>query len=607
MCGIIGILGSDDAVPRLIEGLKRLEYRGYDSAGIATLVNGSIHRRRAQGKLANLAAILEKDPIDGDVGIGHTRWATHGVPNESNAHPHATARVAVVHNGIIENFQELRAELAAAGHNFESDTDTEAIAALLTQHLDAGATPREAVEQTLPRLQGAFALAIVFAGEHDLMVGARRGSPLAIGYGDGEMFIGSDALALAPLTKRISYLDEGDWAVITRTGAQVFDEAGAEVDRPIRETELSGALIGKGNYDHFMQKEIFEQPAVVGDTLQSFINATTREISLPDLPFDLATVPRITIVACGTACYAGWVAKYWLEKVARIPVEIDIASEFRYREAPMPEGGVALFVSQSGETADTLAALRHCRDQGQYIVSVVNVGESSIARESDVVLPTLAGPEIGVASTKAFTTQLAVLACFAIAAARARGAVDDAGAAALAGGLTEVPSRMTEVLNHDEALRDIAREVAKARDVLYLGRGTAFPIAMEGALKLKEISYIHAEGYAAGEMKHGPIALIDEAVPVIVLAPNDELFDKTLSNVEEVIARGGKVIFMSDRAGVAKLADKAFAAVEMPSVDPFVAPLLYAIPIQLLAYHTAVVKGTDVDQPRNLAKSVTVE
>ena len=607
MCGIIGILGSDDAAPRLIEGLKRLEYRGYDSAGIATLVNGSIHRRRAEGKLANLAAILEDDPLDGDAGIGHTRWATHGVPNESNAHPHATSRVAVVHNGIIENFQELRAELAADGHNFESDTDTEAIAALLTRQLEAGASPKQAVAETLPRLQGAFALAIVFAGEHDLMVGARRGSPLAIGYGDGEMFIGSDALALAPLTKRICYLEEGDWAEITRTGARVFDETGAEVDRPVRETELSGALIGKGNYDHFMQKEIFEQPAVVGDTLQSFINATTREISLPEMPFDLATVPRITVVACGTACYAGWVAKYWLEKVARIPVEIDIASEFRYREAPLPEGGVALFVSQSGETADTLAALRHCRDQGQKIVSVVNVGESSIARESDVVLPTLAGPEIGVASTKAFTTQLAVLACFAIAAARARGAIDDAGAAALAVALTEVPSRMTEVLNHDEALREIARDVAKARDVLYLGRGTAFPIAMEGALKLKEISYIHAEGYAAGEMKHGPIALIDEAVPVIVLAPNDELFDKTLSNVEEVIARGGKVVFMSDRSGLAKLADKAFAAVEMPAVDPFVAPLLYAIPIQLLAYHTAVVKGTDVDQPRNLAKSVTVE
>jgi glucosamine--fructose-6-phosphate aminotransferase (isomerizing) len=607
LCGIIGILGADDVTLRLLEGLKRLEYRGYDSAGIATLVNGSIERRRAQGKLVNLATVLDANPLTGDAGIGHTRWATHGVPNESNAHPHVTARVAVVHNGIIENFQELRAGLTAAGHVFESDTDTEAVAILLSHEMDNGASPQEAVARTLPRLQGAFALAIVFAGEHDLMVGARRGSPLAIGYGEGEMFIGSDALALAPLTKRISYLDEGDWAVITRDGADVFDEDGKPVERAIRETELSGALIGKGNYDHFMQKEIFEQPAVVGDTLQSFINATTREISLPDLPFDFADVPRVTVIACGTACYAGWVAKYWLETVARLPVEIDVASEFRYREAPLPEGGVALFVSQSGETADTLAALRYCQAEKQHIVSVVNVGESSIARESDVVLPTLAGPEIGVASTKAFTTQLAVLACLTIAAAKARGAIDADRAAMMAGALTEVPSRMTEVLNHDEALREIAHDVAAARDVLYLGRGTAFPLAMEGALKLKEISYIHAEGYAAGEMKHGPIALIDNNVPVIVLAPNDGLFDKTLSNVEEVIARGGKVIFMSDKAGVAKLADKAFGAVEMPDVDPFVAPLLYAIPIQLLAYHTAVVKGTDVDQPRNLAKSVTVE
>ena len=607
MCGIIGILGADDAVPRLLEGLKRLEYRGYDSAGIATIVNGSIGRRRAEGKLENLAKLLDADPLTGDVGIGHTRWATHGVPNEHNAHPHATSRVAVVHNGIIENFQELRAELVEAGHNFESDTDTEAVAVLISRELEGGASPREAVAAALPRLQGAFALAIVFAGEHDLMIGARRGSPLAIGYGEGEMFLGSDALALAPLTKRISYLEEGDWAVITRDGAEVFDEDGNAVTRAVRETELSGALIGKGNYDHFMQKEIFEQPAVVGDTLQSFINATTREISLPDLPFDFADIPRFTIVACGTACYAGWVAKYWLETVARIPVEIDVASEFRYREAPLPEGGVALFVSQSGETADTLAALRHCHAHKQHIVSVVNVGESSIARESDVVLPTLAGPEIGVASTKAFTTQLAVLACFAIAAAKARGTIDAARAAELAGALTEVPSRMTEVLNHDDALREIARDVAKARDVLYLGRGTAFPLAMEGALKLKEISYIHAEGYAAGEMKHGPIALIDQEVPVIVLAPGDNLFDKTLSNVEEVIARGGKVVFMSDRAGLKRLSDKAFAPVEMPDVDPFVAPLLYSIPIQLLAYHTAVAKGTDVDQPRNLAKSVTVE
>jgi len=607
MCGIIGILSSGDVAPQLLDGLKRLEYRGYDSAGVATLVNGRIERRRAEGKLVNLETELAANPLPGDVGIGHTRWATHGVPNEANAHPHATHRVAVVHNGIIENFQALRAELAEAGHNFESDTDTEAIAALITRELDDGASTTQAVAATLRRLEGAFALAIIFAGEHDLMVGARRGSPLAIGYGDGEMFLGSDALALAPLTKRICYLEEGDWAVVTRDGAAIYDEDGNAAEREVRETEMSGALIGKGNYDHFMQKEIFEQPAVVGDTLQSFINAATREVTLPPLPFDLATVPRITVVACGTASYAGWVAKYWLEQIARIPVEIDVASEFRYREAPLPEGGVALFVSQSGETADTLAALRHCRKLGQHVVSVVNVSESSIARESDVVLRTLAGPEIGVASTKAFTTQLAVLACFVIAAAQARGAIDGARAAAMAGALTEVPSRMAEVLNHDEALRALAGDIAEARDVLYLGRGTDYPIALEGALKLKEISYIHAEGYAAGEMKHGPIALIDEAVPVIVLAPPGALFEKTLSNVQEVIARGGKVVFMSDAAGVARLADQAWASVAMPLVDDFVAPLLYAIPVQLLAYHTAVVKGTDVDQPRNLAKSVTVE
>ena len=607
MCGIIGILSSCDVAPQLIDGLRRLEYRGYDSAGVATLVNGRIERRRAEGKLVNLESVLESEPLPGDVGIGHTRWATHGVPNQANAHPHATHRVAVVHNGIIENFQSLRAELAEAGHNFESDTDTEAIAALITRELDSGATITQAVMATLRRLEGAFALAIIFAGEHDLMVGARRGSPLAVGYGDGEMFLGSDALALAPLTKRISYLEEGDWALVTRDGAAIYDETGNLAEREIRETELSGALIGKGNYDHFMQKEIFEQPAVVGDTLQSYVNAATREVNLPPLPFDLAQVPRITVVACGTACYAGWVAKYWLERVAQIPVEIDVASEFRYREAPLPEGGVALFVSQSGETADTLAALRHCRQLGQHVVSVVNVAESSIARESDVVLRTLAGPEIGVASTKAFTTQLAVLACFVIAAGRARGTIDDARAAALAGALTEVPSRMAEVLNHDDDLRALAVDVADARDVLYLGRGTAYPIALEGALKLKEISYIHAEGYAAGEMKHGPIALIDEGVPVIVLAPPDALFDKTLSNVQEVIARGGKVVFMSDAAGVERLAAQAWASIAMPLVDDFVAPLLYAIPVQLLAYHTAVVKGTDVDQPRNLAKSVTVE
>jgi glucosamine--fructose-6-phosphate aminotransferase (isomerizing) len=607
MCGIIGILGNGEAAPLLLDGLRRLEYRGYDSAGIATLVNGHIERRRAEGKLANLTAELARAPLGGDVGIGHTRWATHGVPNTANAHPHATDRVAVVHNGIIENFQQLRAELEARGHVFTSDTDTEVVAVLITDELGNGRSPQDAVAASLKRLEGAFALAIIFAGAHDMMIGARRGSPLAIGYGDGEMFLGSDALALAPLTRKICYLEEGDWAVVGRKGAVIHDESGAVVERRVRETELSGALIGKGNFRHFMQKEIFEQPAVVGDTLQSFVNAVTRTVYLPDLPFDLARVPRITVVACGTACYAGWVGKYWLEQVARMPVEIDIASEFRYREAPMPEGGVALFVSQSGETADTLAALRYCREQGQHIVSVVNVGESSIARESDVVLPTLAGPEIGVASTKAFTTQLTVLACFAIATARARGAIDEKTAAELCGALTEVPSRMTEVLNHDEALRQMAHSVAEARDVLYLGRGTAYPIALEGALKLKEISYIHAEGYAAGEMKHGPIALIDESVPVIVLAPTDRLFDKTLSNVQEVIARGGKVIFISDAAGVKRLGNQAFAAIAMPTVDPFVTPLLYSIPVQLLAYHTAVVKGTDVDQPRNLAKSVTVE
>ena len=582
MCGIIGIIGNGATAPLLLDGLKRLEYRGYDSAGIATLVNGHIDRRRAEGKLVNLAAELERMPLAGDVGIGHTRWATHGVPNTANAHPHATERVAVVHNGIIENFQQLRAEMEAAGHVFTSDTDTEVVAVLITHELGNGRSPRDAVAASLKRLEGAFALAIIFAGEHDLMIGARRGSPLAIGYGDGEMFLGSDALALAPLTRRICYLEEGDWAEVSRGGATIHDETDAVVERKVRETELSGALIGKGNFRHFMQKEIFEQPAVVGDTLQSFVNAVARSVHMPDLPFDFAQVPRVTIVACGTASFAGFVAKYWLEQVA-------------------------LFVSQSGETADTLAALRYCRSQGQHIVSVVNVGESSIARESDVVLPTLAGPEIGVASTKAFTTQLTVLACFAIAAARARGAIDARRAAELCGALTEVPSRMTEVLNHDEALREIAHTVAEARDVLYLGRGTAYPLALEGALKLKEISYIHAEGYAAGEMKHGPIALIDEAVPVIVLAPSDALFDKTLSNVQEVIARGGKVIFISDAAGVKRLGKQAFKAIAMPTVDPFVAPLLYAIPIQLLAYHTAVVKGTDVDQPRNLAKSVTVE
>ena len=607
MCGIIGILSKGDVAPRLLLGLRRLEYRGYDSAGIATLVNGRIERRRAEGKLVNLQNELKDNPLIGEVGIGHTRWATHGAPNERNAHPHATHKVAVVHNGIIENFQQLRDELNSSGYIFESDTDTEAISALITRELENGASINVAVKTSLDRLEGAFALAVIFAGEHNLIVGARRGSPLALGYGDGEMYLGSDAHALAPLTKRICYLEEGDWTIVTSERADIYDKNGTPVQRDEMETALSGATIGKGNFEHFMQKEIFEQPAVVGDTLQSYLNAHTLEITLPSLPFDLSEVSRVNLVACGTACYAGWVAKYWLERIARIPAEIDVASEFRYRDAPLPKGGIALFVSQSGETADTLAALRHCRENDQHIVSVVNVGESSIARESDVVLPTLAGPEIGVASTKAFTTQLTSLACFVIAVGKANGTLEHVKAASLAKSLTEVPSRMAEVLNHDQDIMELAINISKSRDVLYLGRGTAYPIALEGALKLKEISYIHAEGYAAGEMKHGPIALIDDGVPVIALAPPGELFEKTLSNVQEVIARGGKVVFISDHEGVKRLEKKSWASITMPKIDDFVAPLLYSIPIQLLAYHTAVIRGTDVDQPRNLAKSVTVE
>ena len=607
MCGIIGVIGKEEVAPLLLGALKRLEYRGYDSAGIATVVNGAFERRRAEGKLANLEARLESEPVTGTTGIGHTRWATHGVPNETNAHPHASDRVAVVHNGIIENFRELREELAAEGCVFETDTDTEVVVHLLTRCLENQMSPREAMAETMPRLEGAFALAIVFAGRNDLMMGARRGSPLAVGYGDGEMYLGSDALALAPLTRSICYLEEGDWVEIDPSGAAVFDQDNKEATREVVQTAVSGAAIGKGNYRHFMLKEIFEQPAVIGDTLNSFFNPAERTVTMPELPFDLAVVPKFTISACGTAFYAGMVAKYWLEQIARIPVELDIASELRYREAPVEEGGVALFVSQSGETIDTLAALRFMREKGQHVISVINVPESTIARESDIVLPTHAGPEIGVASTKAFTTQLTVLASFAIAAARARGAIDGAREAELTKAIAEVPARVAEVLNHDERLRELAHEVVDASDVLYLGRGTSYPIALEGALKLKEISYIHAEGYAAGEMKHGPIALIDENVPVIVIAPSDRLFEKTASNMQEVIARGGRVIFLSDRKGIARLGDIAATTIELPEVDPFVAPILYTIPVQLLAYHTAVLKGTDVDQPRNLAKSVTVE
>ena len=607
MCGIIGIIGKAPVAPLLVDGLRRLEYRGYDSAGIATLVNGSIGRRRAEGKLNNLAALLDKNPIEGTIGIGHTRWATHGRPTEANAHPHANDRVALVHNGIIENFQELRSELTQKGHKFETETDTEVIVHLLTEFLNQQMTPQEAVSESLVRLQGAFALAIVFAGRHDLMVGARAGSPLAVGYGDGEMYLGSDALALAPLTDRITYLEEGDWVELTRDNAIVHDGTGAVVKREIKQTAVSGALIGKGQYRHFMQKEIFEQPAVIGDTMRSYFNPVQRSIELPEMPFDLGKLPRITISACGTAYLAGWVAKYWLEQIARQPVELDIASEFRYREAPMPEGGVSLFISQSGETIDTLAALHYAHAQGQKILSVVNVPDSAIARASDMVLQTVAGPEIGVASTKAFTTQLTVLACLAIAVGRARGAIGKEVEAELSTALTEVPARVAEILNHDERIKEIAQFVAEARDVLYLGRGSMYPIALEGALKLKEISYIHAEGYAAGEMKHGPIALIDENVPVIVCAPSGPLFEKTASNVQEVVARGGQVILISDKAGIEKVGETAVTSIEMPTIHPFVAPILYSLPVQLLAYHTAVFKGTDVDQPRNLAKSVTVE
>jgi glucosamine--fructose-6-phosphate aminotransferase (isomerizing) len=606
MCGIIGILGKGSAAPLLLDGLRRLEYRGYDSAGIATLANGHIERRRAQGKLCNLAALLEDAPLPGTVGIGHTRWATHGRPNETNAHPHATDRVAVVHNGIIENFQELRTELEGLGHRFETETDTEVVAHLLTRYLEEQKTPEEAMAAAMARLRGAFALAIIFAGRHDLMIGARRGSPLVVGYGEGEMFLGSDALALAPLTRRLCYLEEDDWTVVRADGATIYQD-GRPVDRPIRQTALSGALIGKGNYRHFMLKEIHEQPAVVGDTLRAYVDPFARKVALPALPVDLATLPRLTIVACGTAYLAGLVGKYWLEQVARLPVEIDIASEFRYREAPLPAGGATLVISQSGETLDTLAALRYARSQGQPILAILNAPESTMARESDLTLPTLAGPEIGVASTKAFTTQLIVLACLAIAAARARGALDAAGEARLTEALLELPARLAEALGQAAAAQRVAEQVAGARDVLYLGRGTAYPIALEGALKLKELSYIHAEGYAAGEMKHGPIALIDDAVPVIVVAPPGPWFEKTLSNLQEVVARGGRAILLSDADGVARAGAKLAAAIALPAADPFVAPVLYALPVQLLAYHAAVLKGSDVDQPRNLAKSVTVE
>ena len=607
MCGIVGVIGQEPVAPVLMEGLKRLEYRGYDSAGVATLVNGSIDRRRAEGKLLNLQALLDQAPLPGDIGIGHTRWATHGVPNEVNAHPHVTGKVALVHNGIIENYRALREELIPLGYVFETETDTEAVAQLITRYMDDGHSPIDATARALGRLEGAFALAIIFAGEHDLMIGARRGSPLVVGWGENAMYLGSDALALASVTDRVSYLDEGDWVVLSQNEASVRNSDGKVIEPEIKLTALTGAMVGKGNHRHFMLKEIYEQPTVIGDTLNTFFNPASRTIQLPEMPFDLAAISRVTIVACGTSYLAGMVARYWFERVAGINVEIDIASEFRYRGASMPVGGLAVFISQSGETADTLAALHYAREQGNHTLAVVNVAESSMAREADALLQTHAGPEIGVASTKAFTCQLVTLACLVIAMARARGAIDHDVEAHLSAAIAEVPARAAEVLNHDEMLRELAHELAEARDILYIGRAASYPIALEGALKLKEISYIHAEGFAAGELKHGPIALIDEDVPVIVIAPSDDVFEKTASNMEEVIARGARVVFLSDETGIRRLGDMAATTIQLPTVDPVVAPILYAIPVQLLAYHVAVIKGTDVDQPRNLAKSVTVE
>ncbi|MBV5264478.1 glutamine--fructose-6-phosphate transaminase (isomerizing) [Pinisolibacter aquiterrae] len=609
MCGIIGIVGREPVAGLLVESLKRLEYRGYDSAGVATLEAGSVlTRRRAEGKLRNLEIRLAKEPLTGLIGIGHTRWATHGAPTEANAHPHATARVAVVHNGIIENFRELRDELEAAGQRFSSETDTEVVAQLVDFHLARGESPAASVAATLKRLTGAFALAFLFPGHDDLVIGARRGSPLAVGWGEGEMYLGSDAIALAPFTDRIAYLEEGDWVEITRAGATIHDETDAVVERPIVVVSAAAFQVDRGSYRHFMAKEIHEQPEVVGHTLAHYLDLSESRIRLPiALPFDWAKLERLSIVACGTAYYAGLVAKYWFEQWARLPVEIDVASEFRYREPPLPKNGLALFVSQSGETADTLASLRYCKAEGQHTAAVVNVTTSTIARESEAIFPTLAGPEIGVASTKAFTCQLSVLASLAVSAGRARGVLSAEDERRLVRALGDLPGLMGRVLRLEPKIEKIAREISKAEDVLYLGRGSNYPIALEGALKLKEISYIHAEGYAAGELKHGPIALIDETMPVVVIAPHDKLFEKTISNMQEVAARGGKIILITDEKGATAASVPILETIVLPDMPAEVASIVYALPIQMLAYHAAVFMGTDVDQPRNLAKSVTVE
>ncbi len=609
MCGIIGLISRRrDVVPELVEALKRLEYRGYDSAGVATLDAASHHiqRRRAQGKLAALQERLRLEPLSGHIGLGHTRWATHGVPNEINAHPHATAEAAVVHNGIIENFQELQSELRAAGHVFETQTDSEVVVRLVSERLRQGLGPAEAVASILPRLEGAFALVFIFAAHPELMIGARRGSPLALGYGDDEMAFGSDALALGPICQRLVYLEDGDWAVLDGERALIYDQAGQIVQRPVAASTAASLNLGKGGYRHFMLKEIYEQPQVIGDTLNTMVNPVTGQVALPNLP-QLKRASRLSIVACGTSFYAAMVGKYWIERLARLPVDVDVASEFRYRDPVLEPGQVALFISQSGETADTLAALRLCRQNGLGIMSIVNVQESTIARESDAVLPTVAGPEFGVASTKAFTAQLTLLAALALVLASHRGHLDSQREARLVRALMEAPALAADILRQGQDFERLARSLlAPARDVLFLGRGLSYPIALEGALKLKEISYIHAEAYAAGEIKHGPIALVDDQVPVIVVAPSDELFAKSASNLSEVNARGGRTIFIGDQAGFEQLSGLA-GQIIMPQVDPFVSPLIYALPVQLLAYHTAVAKGADVDQPRNLAKSVTVE
>ena len=608
MCGIIGIIGGEPVAPLLIDALKRLEYRGYDSAGVATLEHGALVRRRAQGKLKNLEQKLAREPLSGSIGIGHTRWATHGRPNETNAHPHATERLAVVHNGIIENFAELRRELEGKGAKFSTETDTEVVAHLVNEELKRGLSPLQAVTAALPRLRGAFALAFLFAGEENLLIGARKGSPLAIGFGDNMMFVGSDAIALAPFTEMVSYLEDGDCVVISRAGAEVRDSSGRLVERPVLKSQASVLLLDKGSHRHFMAKEIYEQPEVVGHTLAHYLDMVAERVELPmTLPFDFRALTRVSLAACGTAYYAGLVAKYWFERFARLPVDVDIASEFRYRDSPLERGSLSIFVSQSGETADTLASLRDAKARGQHVLSVVNVPTSTIARESDIVMPTLAGPEIGVASTKAFTCQLAALACLAIAAGRARGVLEEADEKRLVRALIEIPRHLTEALALEPQIEQLARDLAKSRDVLYLGRGTSYPIALEGALKLKEISYIHAEGYAAGELKHGPIALIDETMPVVVIAPHDRVFDKTVSNMQEVAARGGRLILVTDPEGAAAAAGQSAVTLTMPAMPATVGPLVYAVPVQLIAYHTAVILGTDVDQPRNLAKSVTVE